>query len=77
MRLVVTDRRAWQMTLDNGIELRFGRGDVDALLDRFARVYLRVLSASATRIAAVDLRYTNGFAVRWKDAPDDKGKAGS
>ncbi len=77
VQLMVTDRRAWKMTLDNGIELRFGRGDVDALLDRFARVYPRVLSASATRIAAVDLRYTNGFAVRWKDATDDKGKAGS
>lgn len=77
VRLMVTDRRAWQMTLDNGIELRFGRGDVDALLERFTRVYPRVLSASAVRIAAVDLRYTNGFAVRWKNAPDDEGKAGS
>lgn len=67
VRLVMTDRRAWQMTLDNGIELRFGRGDVDALVRRFARVYPRVLAESATRIAAVDLRYTNGFAVRWKD----------
>lgn len=67
VRLVVTDRRAWQMTLNNGIQLRFGRGDVDALLQRFARVYPRVLSESATRIAAVDLRYTNGFAVRWKE----------
>lgn len=78
VRLVVTERRAWQMTLDNGIQLRFGRGDVDALLERFARVYARVLSESAARIAAVDLRYTNGFAVRWKEgAPDNMEKAGS
>lgn len=78
VRLVVTERRAWQMTLDNGIELRFGRGDVDALLGRFSKVYPRVLSESATRIAAVDLRYTNGFAVRWKEgAPEDTEKKGS
>lgn len=78
VRLVVTERRAWQMTLDNGIQLRFGRGDVDALLARFARVYPRALSESAQRIAAVDLRYTNGFAVRWKEgAPEGAQKAGS
>lgn len=68
-RLVVSDRRAWKMTLDNGMELRFGRGDVEALLQRFARVYPSVLTKSAPRIAAVDLRYTNGFAVRWKEQP--------
>lgn len=76
-RLVVTERRAWRMTLDNGIELRLGRGDVDALLGRFARVYPRALAESATRIAAVDLRYTNGFAVRWKQPPAETEKAGS
>jgi cell division protein FtsQ len=31
-----------------------------------ARVYPRVLAAQIDRIAVVDLRYVNGFAVRWK-----------
>lgn len=78
VRLVVTERRAWQMTLDNGIQLRFGRGDVATLLERFARVYPGALAESAQRVAAVDLRYTNGFAVRWKDGvPESTEKTGS
>lgn len=59
-------RRAWQVTLDNGIELVLGRKDRMLRLRRFARVYPGALAGTADEIAQVDLRYTNGFAVRWK-----------
>lgn len=66
-RLGLSDRRAWRVTLDNGIELEVGRRDRLSRLSRFARVYRATLSTMAKDIRQVDLRYTNGFAVRWKD----------
>lgn len=66
-------RRAWRIELGNGISLRLGRQHVDERLARFAAVWPRVLAPEAGRIAAVDLRYPNGFAVAWHD---DAGGAG-
>jgi cell division protein FtsQ len=65
-RLHLDDRRAWRVVLDNGIELAVGRRDWQPRLARFARVYPETLAALANDIGQVDLRYTNGFAVRWK-----------
>jgi len=66
----VSDRRGWRVRLDNGIEVQLGRGDVDELMSKFVGLYPRVLAEAATRVETVDLRYTNGFAVRWK--PEDR-----
>jgi len=60
-------RRAWRIELDNGVTVRLGRDSVDARLRRFVRVWPAVLAPRADDIAAVDLRYTNGFAVAWRD----------
>lgn len=61
-------RRSWRLRLDNGVELRLGRERIDARLARFAAVWPGVLAPEAGRIAAVDLRYPNGFAVAWREA---------
>lgn len=65
-QLVMNDRRSWQMKLDNGLELVLGRAEVEARLQRFERMYQRVIVEQLARIEGVDMRYTNGFAVRWK-----------
>lgn len=78
VRIQVTERRAWRIRLDNGIEVRLGRGDVDELMERFVALYPRVLAEAAPRVETVDLRYTNGFAVRWKpQAPQPGGADGA
>ena len=69
--LRVNERRAWRMQLSGGLEVRLGRDSVDDRLRRFLHVYPRVLEQRAQRLAAVDLRYTNGFAVRWKPAENN------
>jgi cell division protein FtsQ len=75
-RLQLSERRAWRMTLNDGLELRLGRDGVERRLQRFVEVYPGVLKQQLARIAAVDLRYTNGFAVQWK--PDaSKGASGA
>ncbi|MEI2783553.1 MAG: cell division protein FtsQ/DivIB [Candidatus Competibacter sp.] len=66
VRLVQDDRRAWWLTFDNGLEVYVGREQLERRLQRLARVYPRLLAAQIDRIAVVDLRYVNGFAVRWK-----------
>ena len=62
------ERRAWWLTFDNGLEVHVGRDQFQQRLRRLAQLYPRILSAQIDRIAVVDLRYGNGFAVRWKAA---------
>jgi len=66
VRLVQDDRRAWRLTFDNGLEVHAGREQFARRLERLAQVYPRLLAPQVDRIAVVDLRYGNGFAVRWK-----------
>lgn len=61
-------RGAWRFTLAGGQEVRIGREDVDARLDRFFGVVAPALADRFTRIRYVDMRYTNGFAVGWLDS---------
>ncbi len=62
------DRRgSWRLLLDNGVLVKVGDGDWDARFRRFAAAWSGGLSAQATRIRCVDLRYPDGFAVAWKD----------
>jgi cell division protein FtsQ len=68
-KLTQDDRRAWWLTFDNGLEVYVGREQLEPRLQRLAQLYPRVLAAQIDRIAVVDLRYGNGFAVRWKSGP--------
>jgi cell division protein FtsQ len=68
-KLAQDERRAWWLTFDNGLEVYVGREQFEQRLGRLARIYPRILSAQIDRIAVVDLRYGNGFAVRWKVEP--------
>lgn len=67
VELNMDQRRAWSVRLDNGLQLRLGRSDTRSRLQRFANVYARVLQPRLASIDSVDLRYTNGFAVRWRE----------
>lgn len=69
VKLVQDDRRAWWLTFDNGLEVYLGREQFEQRLQRLVRIYPKILSAQIDRIAVVDLRYVNGFAVRWKMGP--------
>jgi len=64
--LTLSERRAWRVSFDNGMQLLFGRAVLDTQLSRFATAYNAVPAEKRENIHSVDLRYTNGFAVRWK-----------
>ncbi len=59
------ERRAWIVTLSSGMKLLLGRKESAIRLARFIDIYPKVLMTWERTIDEVDLRYTNGFAVRW------------
>ena len=72
-------RGAWQVELVTEItensegeavtlQIAFGKQDLKDRLARFKTLYDGVLQARINEIERVDLRYTNGIAVQWKDA---------
>lgn len=74
----VNDRRAMAVTLDNGVQLLMGRvrDETDSATEmmRFVRAYTATLAPQIDRVQVVDLRYTNGLAVRWKQQLGLQGK---
>jgi cell division protein FtsQ len=61
-------RGAWELALDNGVSVRVGRKQVDERLVRFTDTALRLVAQRAHDIDYVDLRYTNGFAIGWRNS---------
>jgi cell division protein FtsQ len=66
--LVLSNRYAWTVKLDNGMTVELGRDQGDAVLkERIARlvaVYPQLLERLQGKIESVDLRYPNGMALK-------------
>lgn len=60
-------RGAWEMDLDSGVTVRLGRREVDERIERFIRTASQVIAHRLTEIAYVDMRYSNGFAIGWRN----------
>lgn len=58
-------RGAWRIELGNGLDVRFGRLDLDARFDRFLTVVAPMLASFERPADYVDLRYSKGFSVAW------------
>lgn len=65
-RVVLTPRLAWQLRLQNGLNIMLGRDPeaAEARLRRFVGVYDLTLRNINRKHEYVDLRYPNGFALR-------------
>lgn len=59
----------WNLQLADGVRLVF-RDEQEGHIRRFAAVYLSALIGRRGSIERIDLRYPNGFAVRWRDGRD-------
>ena len=62
------ERKAQTIKLSNGIMLVLGRVDVAERLNKFVKTYKSHLQYDKRKIDKVDLRYTNGLAVSWKQS---------
>jgi cell division protein FtsQ len=67
--LELDERGSWRLVLGGGQEVRLGRRDIDERLYRFFDIVAPALAADLKSVEYVDLRYTNGFAVGWRDGP--------
>lgn len=67
--VALTERGSWSVTTGNGARIVIGdREQAGRRLHRFLDVYPQLVAGHADGFVYADLRYTNGFAVRWPDA---------
>ena len=64
--LTLQARGAWTLLLSNQIEVELGREQVLARLRRFLQLYRGHLYLKGSQIERVDVRYSNGVAVKWR-----------
>ena len=75
--LALDARGEWRMSNAVGIELRLGQGDPRERLPLILGAVSTTLGHQLEKVAYIDLRYSNGFSVGWKDgiAPPTGGRA--
>jgi cell division protein FtsQ len=64
--VTLNERRAWSFQLDNGIKVTLGRRDFEERLNRFLTLIPTTISGRIDQTESIDMRYTNGFSIRWK-----------
>lgn len=77
--LTLTPRRSWRLDIEGAgaavpLALVLDQEQTQQRLERFARVYAATLAQQAVGIKQVDLRYTNGFAVEWRNGREGGAK---
>ncbi len=64
--VALTDRGSWSVSMADGAQIVIGdREYAGRRLRRFLDVYPQLIAGHTDGFAYADLRYTNGFAVRW------------
>ncbi|MEO7050103.1 MAG: cell division protein FtsQ/DivIB [Rhodanobacter sp.] len=66
--VALTERGSWSVTTTGGAQIVIGdRDQAGQRLHRFLDVYPQLIAGHADGFVYADLRYTNGFAVRWPE----------
>ncbi|MCF6202269.1 MAG: cell division protein FtsQ/DivIB [Methylococcaceae bacterium] len=66
----VSNRRAWTIKIQNGMELILGRNEPFKNLQRFLKTRHLLGKEQLAKIKVVDLRYPNGYALAWKSTEE-------
>jgi len=67
LSMTLNERGGWTFRLNNGIRVRIGADHVDERIGRFFRALDAGVVAVAANVEYIDMRYTNGFAIGWKE----------
>lgn len=72
--LMLSERFAWQITLDDGVLINLGRNSRIERIQRFMDVYpqIKANKKAEQQVDYVDLRYDTGLAVGWKTIHNKK-----
>lgn len=68
-RIRLDARGSWFVELSHGTEVHIGRESTNSRLQRLVRSWPELMRNRDLAPIGVDLRYTNGFAVRWPEEP--------
>lgn len=64
--ITLDERRAWSFILTNGIQVTLGRRDFEERFNRVLTLIPATLSGRIDQTDSIDMRYTNGFSIKWK-----------
>lgn len=67
--LRLSPRGSWSLLLDSGARVVAGRGHPLPRLQRFAAALPRLTAVEPRPLERADLRYANGFSLRWQAEP--------
>ena len=62
-------RGSWSLRLSNGAQVLIGRQDAESRVRRFADLLPKLIAPQGRALRRADLRYANGFALQWSEAP--------
>lgn len=65
-RLELASFHSFLLTFSNGMKLSVGNKDILTRLSHFVKVYPKILNQKNDEIEYIDLRYSNGLAVKWR-----------
>ena len=57
---------AWRMKLSEDIEVYLGKKEINAKIQRLLLLWNNAFTGHESKLASIDLRYSNGAAVGWK-----------
>ena len=74
--LYLSERRSWQLKLSSGTVIRLGKSGVIDRMERLLSFFPVSEPGKLEQIDYIDMRYTNGFAIRWNPEikPDLEGE---
>lgn len=64
--VALSERGSWTLVLGSGAEVEIGREQATSRLQRFIAVLPRLTATRSGGFERADLRYANGFAIRWQ-----------
>jgi Cell division septal protein len=66
--LRLDERRAWFLELNRNLTVVLGREDFNERVSRLANLTLINLAPKISYVSSIDMRYPNGYAVRWQQS---------
>lgn len=64
--LLLDERGNWVAVLEGDVKITLGQDQIMSKMRRFMRSYQHALVADFERVESIDMRYSNGLAVAWK-----------
>lgn len=69
--LNLNERQSWEIVTDKNLKLLLGRDSFESRISNFVKHAYPKLNNDFKNIKSIDMRYTNGFSVEWKE-PGEK-----